>query len=87
MRATLNDWKNGWFGVSLGIAPEEIDRLVESLRRLKSDPTQHFHISSDYKEACGLGDVEVYIKERHEEDNVFLSGLALAPGAEVDTEV
>lgn len=87
MKATLNDWNNGWFGVSLGVAAEEIDRLIDSLRQIKTDPSQHFHISSDYKGIGGLGDIEVYVREEDEKDNLFLSSLALGPGDVVKTDL
>ena len=87
MIAVLNDWKNGWFGLSLGIATEEIDRLIGSLQQLKTDPTQHFHISSNYEGTGGLGDIEVCVKQESEIDNVFLSSMALAPGHSIETEL
>ena len=30
MRATLEDWRNGWFGVDLGLTIEDIDDLKPS---------------------------------------------------------
>jgi hypothetical protein len=83
MRVDLEDWKNGWFGIGLAIAPSEIDRLVSLLEELKGDPDQHFHISSDYKGAGGIGDIEVFVKTDEMPDNLFLSSTALEPGDEV----
>lgn len=83
MNADLEDWKNGWHGLKLAIAPQEIDRLIELLQAIKSDPEEHFHVSSDYKANGGLGDIEVYIKDATQPDNLFLSGVALGPGAEI----
>jgi hypothetical protein len=83
MHTSIEDWKNGWFGVKLAMAPEEIDRLIELLRAVKADSDQHFHVSSDYKAVGGLGDVELSVKEPSQSHNLFLSGLALAPGDEI----
>lgn len=83
MRAKLEDWKNGWFGIELAISPPEIDRLITLLQELKADPEQHFHISSDYKDSGGLGDIEVFIKSDIEPNNLFLSSIALEPGDEI----
>jgi hypothetical protein len=47
MHTKLEDWKNGWFGVELGIALDEIDSLISQLSMLKTDHDQHFHIGSD----------------------------------------
>jgi len=85
MRADLNDWKNGWFGVALELTPREVDRLIELLLMIKADPTnQHFHISSDYKAADGLGDIEISMKADDRPHNLFLSGRALAPGEVIE---
>lgn len=83
MRVTLEDWKNGWFGIEVAVSPPEIDRLIALLQELKTDPQQHFHISSDYKGSGGVGDIEVFIKSDNELDNLFLSSIALRPGDEV----
>jgi hypothetical protein len=83
MHSKLTDWKNGWFGLELGIARDEIDLIIEGLNNLKEEPDQHFHLSSDYKAQGGLGDIEVYVQEPEEKDNMIKFGKALAPGADV----
>lgn len=83
MRATLENWKNNWFGLSLELNPQEIDRLIVLLQKLKADPEQHFHLASDYKADSGIGDIEVSVKSSCEPDNLFLSSTALAPGNEI----
>ena len=83
MRVTLEDWKNGWCGIEVAISPPEIDSLILLLQELKTDPEQHFHISSDYKDVGGVGDIEVFIKPDNDLDNLFLSSTALQPGDEV----
>ena len=56
MRAEIDDWNNGWYGVSLALSITEIDRLIELLTNISKDPVQHFHISSDYAGSGGVGD-------------------------------
>lgn len=88
MHVKIEDWKNGWSGISVGIDPDEIDRFIELLKMIKDDREQHFHISSDYKGAGGVGDIEIFIRGEREEHNMILSGRALEPGETLsDSEV
>jgi hypothetical protein len=80
MLAKLEDWKNGWIGIELGIHPSEINALIKMLEMIRDNPEQHFHLSSDYKAASGLGDIEIYALAAGEEHNMSLSGRALGPG-------
>lgn len=63
MRGEMENWKNGWYGVTLGLSAAEIDRMIGLFARLGDDPDQHFHVSSDYSGSRGLGDIEVYVSE------------------------
>jgi len=83
MHAKLNDWKNGWFGVELGLKAEEIDPLISLLQMIKSDPEQHFHLSSDYKGEGGLGDLEIHLQPTNVVSNMESLGRAIGPGEEV----
>lgn len=81
MHSELEDWKNGWYGVQLGLLAEEIDAFIERLRMLKAEPDQHFHLSSTYKGSGGLGDITIYVQDRSEPSNMEpIGGKALAPG-------
>ena len=80
MRAELEDRKNGWSGVQLGIHLSEIDALIASLIMIRDDPDQHFHLSSDYKASGGIGDIEVYVLPDGSPHNLFLGSRALSPG-------
>jgi len=84
MHVKIEDWKNGWSGISVGIDPDEIDHFIELLKTLKEDPDQHFHISSDYKGIGGVGDIEIFIRSENEIHNMNLSGRALAPGENIN---
>ncbi|WP_306599793.1 hypothetical protein [Geothrix sp. 21YS21S-2] len=81
MHSEIEDWNNGWFGIRLSVSPQEIQELISQLQELLGDHDQHFHISSDYKEASGLGDIQISVKETSEVDNLFLSSLAIPPGS------
>ncbi|WP_435008642.1 hypothetical protein P12x_005852 [Tundrisphaera lichenicola] len=81
MHAELEDWKNGWYGVHLGLSTGEIDVLIERLKMLRADPDQHFHLSSTYQGGGGLGDVTVYVQDPSEPSNMEAIGSkAFAPG-------
>jgi hypothetical protein len=80
MRGEIENWNNGWYGVSIGLSLTEIDRLITLLTNLRKEPEQHFHISSDYVGSQGLGDIEVYVTEPSSIDNMHLGSKALAAG-------
>ena len=85
MHTKLEDWKNGWFGVELGVCPDEIDSIIERLQMLKKDHDQHFHISSDYKGSGGIGDITVYVQPADRVSNMeTASSRALAPGEKIE---
>lgn len=79
MRGEIENWNNGWYGISLGLSLAEIDRLIELFSMLRADPAQHFHMSSDYSGDGGIGDIELYVAEVGASGNLQLSSLALAP--------
>jgi len=81
MHGEIENWNNGWYGVSLGLSIPEIDRLIALLTKIRSDSEQHFHISSNYAGEGGLGDLEFYVSEAGSPSNMQLSGVALAPGS------
>ncbi|CAD1786710.1 hypothetical protein XSP_000352 [Xanthomonas euroxanthea] len=81
MRGEIDDWNNGWYGITLALSPAEIDCMIGLLTRLRDDPEQHFHISSNYSDAGGLGDIEVYVSEADVASNMHIGSAALAPGS------
>ncbi len=84
MHAELEDWKNGWYGVELGLTADEIDTLIDRLRMLQAEPDQHFHLSSTYQGEGGLGDIMIYVQDPSEPDNMEPIGRkALGPGEDV----
>lgn len=84
MHVKIEDWKNGWSGISIGIDHAEIDHFIELLKMIKEDPEQHFHIASDYKGTGGVGDIEIFIRSENEKHNMNLSGRSLAPGDDIN---
>ena len=80
MHSTIEDWKNGWYGVELGLAKEEIEDLIKSLQFLCNNTGQHFHLTSEYKGSGGLGEVTFYVKSNEEEDDMLIGSRAYAPG-------
>lgn len=79
MHGEIADWKNGWYGVSLGLSPNEIEKLIRLLEAIHRDHEQHFHLSSDYSGSGGLGDVEIYVLPEGHASNMAISGTAIAP--------
>ena len=79
MHTKLEDWKNGWFGLELGISANEIDRIIGLLQTLQREPDQHFHIGSDYKASGGLGDITLYVQSPDEASNMITFGKAIPP--------
>lgn len=80
MHGEIENWNNGWFGVSLGLSAAEIERLIALLTKLRDDPDQHFHISSNYVDSGGLGDIEIHVQSSNDTNNMSITGPALAPG-------
>lgn len=83
MQVDIDDWKTGWYGIGIGLDPDEIDELVSLLQMIKSDPEQHFHIASEYRGEGGVGDIEIYVNNDHKQGNMSFLGKALGPGEEV----
>lgn len=79
MLGEIENWNNGWYGIGLGLSVAEIDRMIELLTKLRDDPEQHFHISSDYSGSGGIGDIEVYVSEIDRPGNLHFCGLAMEP--------
>ena len=79
MNIQLEDFKTGWFGITLGIKESELDILIEGLRGLKRDAEQHFHIRSEFAGEGGVGDVEFYVEAEEAKDN---STIDISPAIE-----
>ena len=83
MFVDIEDLKNGWYVIGIGLDRKEIDSFIELLQMIKNDPEQHFHISSEYDGDGGIGNIEIYIKEDKQKNNMSLLGKALTSGEEI----
>ena len=73
MRIDIEDYKTGWYGVSVRVNLEEIDSIISLLKQIKKDPMQHFHISSTFEGHRGISDIGFYLAGDDLEDNCQLS--------------
>ncbi|MDI9239929.1 hypothetical protein QLQ15_13535 [Lysobacter sp. LF1] len=80
----MEDWKNGWVEVEIGLSAQDIDQLIASLQMIKADPDQHFHATSDCVGDGGMGQITFYIQQASEVNNMTLGGQALGPGEAID---
>ena len=71
MKGDIDTFPSGWIGLSIGIKNSEIDRLIESIQELRTSRS-HFHLRSEFKEDSGIGDIEIYILEDSESDNLVI---------------
>jgi hypothetical protein len=78
MRVEIEDFKTGWYGIALGIRADEIDVLIERLKLIKKEQ-QHFHIASDYEGEGGIGDIEIYLLQEDERNNMAITSPAITP--------
>lgn len=78
MLAEMEDFGSGWYEISIGIKKEEVQSLIDHLKELQKDDTQHFHLSSDFSGDGVVVDIEVYVNQEGE-DNLLLSGIAIKP--------
>ena len=74
MRAEIEDLKTGWYDISVGLKKKDIEAIVEKLKALlNKEPSQHFHLSSDYKTEGGVSNIEIYLDDENSPDNLSLS--------------
>jgi len=83
VRASLEDWGNGWVEVEMGLSSSDIDRLIGLLQMIKADPDQHFHATSDCVGTGGIGKVTFCIQQPEEADNLSMGGRALGVGESI----
>ncbi len=71
MKSEIEDFKTGWFGISLGLNNNEIENLIAKLRELKENK-DHFHYRSDFIGKEGIGDIEFYYTEEDIKNDLSL---------------
>jgi hypothetical protein len=72
MNIEIEDFMTGWFGLTIGLKPEDIENLIKRLELLRQDAERHFHIFSDCEGPGGVGDIEFYVQGSDQADNVTL---------------
>jgi len=60
MYVNIEDFKTGWYGMSLTLSTEDIDQLINNLKAIKENKEKHFHFFSDYEGSGGIGDIAFY---------------------------
>lgn len=83
MRASLEDWKNGWTEVEVSLSVADVDRLIALLQLIKADPDQHFHATSNFVGTGGIGQITFQIQQPEETDNLSLGGRAMGEGESI----
>lgn len=71
MLVKIEDFKTGWFGLSIGIKKSQVDNLIEALQKFKTEKG-HFHLRSNYEGSSGVGDIEFYPLNDNVPDNMEL---------------
>jgi hypothetical protein len=84
MRASLEDWNNGWVEIEVGLTARDIDRLIALLQMIKTEPDQHFHASSDFVGAGGIGQITFQVQQQNETNNLSLGGQALGASESIE---
>lgn len=79
MKIELEDLKNGWHEIFIGLKRNDIDKIIDMLTLLKKDNEQHFHISNKYEEESGVCDIEIYFQDEDEDSNMIILGPAIPP--------
>ncbi|WP_158883750.1 hypothetical protein [Rhodanobacter sp. L36] len=83
MRASLEDWNNGWTEVEVGLSSSDVDRLIALLQMIKVDPNQHFHATSNFVGAGGVGQITFQMQQADEANNLSLGDRAMGEGESV----
>ncbi|MEM8490104.1 MAG: hypothetical protein AAF756_04705 [Pseudomonadota bacterium] len=71
MKAELEDFGTGWYGLFLGLDASEIEALIRALQNLQREKT-HFHYRSDFDGVGGIGDITVYYRQEEQDPNMQL---------------
>lgn len=73
MIGRVTNLETGWVSVSLAVRPDEVDKLIDTLRLLKDGEVSHFHLRcDDFEPETGLADVEVSLMGSTEVSNMSI---------------
>lgn len=77
MRIFVESNTERFIGLSLVFSPGDLDRLIADLNTLKTEPDQHFHLSTNGNNGPFV-DLELSVAS-DEPTNAWQSGLAIEP--------
>jgi len=69
MEVKIEDFKTGWYGITVGLKDDQIDKIINALKLLKKSK-DHFHFRSNYVGEGGVGDIEFFWMENSSRDNM-----------------
>ena len=72
MKVDLKKFESGWHAIYLGLTKKEINEFIDFLISLKNEKSDHFHISNNYDNDSMVGDIEIYLKNDEEPDNIYI---------------
>lgn len=73
MNAKVETFESGWCGISLALAPDEIELLLRRLAELRSGSVNHFHMrTDDFSPDKGVADIEFTILGEGESNNMSI---------------
>lgn len=72
MKTSIEDFKTGWYGVSLGLREAELDDFIQNLQGLRSHGSGHFHARSTFAADGGIADIEFYLVAEECRDDMIL---------------
>jgi len=71
MNTVIEDFKTGFFGVSIVLKKDDITKLIECLLHLRDDPdVDHFHCIGDYSSTPGVADISFGVQDESIPDNM-----------------
>ena len=85
MQISLEGSRDDWFEVEIGVAPSEVDGLIDLLRMIKDEPNQHFHLSADGSTSGGPGRITFCAMPEEEAGNAVMLSRAFLPGETIPT--
>jgi hypothetical protein len=72
MRGEIERFSTGWSQVNIRFRRDELDKLIDALRQLKTDET-HMHLRSTFEASePGIADIEISLQGPDEKDNLSL---------------
>ena len=84
MRIEVESSTDRWVGLALVFAPDDLDRVIANLVVMKSNPDQHFHVTTTGSEGPFV-DLEICV-DAAQSPNATLLGFAIAPDSDPGRE-